>query len=420
MKIAFVAQPMDSILPPYQNSIGIFIYEIIKRLPKSYRIKVYAKDGKKYKYINKRPELNFKCINLWMDNLILRFLGRMLRPFCSKTGNDFFYSSVYYIGYILQIALDLRKNKIDVAHVFNFSQFVPVIRFFNPKIKIVLHMHCEWLTQLDYSLIKKRIQYADLIIGCSDYLTYKIMDKFPEASEKCGTIFNGVNINEFYIKNTQFEPEYKEIKKILFVGRISPEKGLHYLLDAFKKVANDISDIQLQIIGTKSQLPLSYILKLSENTKINELKKYYNGSLNNSYYLYLKQKIATLKLDKNVRFEGFVPYAQIVDYYKKATILVNPSLSESFGRSLIEAMSCGIPVIASRVGGMTEIIDSGTTGFLVDPGDISALSNAILMVLGNKIMRKKIAEEGRIKVTNLFTWEKCAGNLTSLYEAYCL
>ena len=70
----------------------------------------------------------------------------------------FFSSNFVALEYILPIALDLRRNQVDIVHLQNFSQFVPIIRAFNPRIKIVLHMRCEWLSLLDREMIEPRIQ----------------------------------------------------------------------------------------------------------------------------------------------------------------------------------------------------------------------------------------------------------------------
>ena len=83
-------------------------------------------------------------------------------------------------------------------HIINFSQLVPLVRFLNPKAKIVLHMECEWLTQLDPALIGPRLEKTDLIIGCSHFVTDKIRERFPHLADNCQTVHNAVDPDKFF------------------------------------------------------------------------------------------------------------------------------------------------------------------------------------------------------------------------------
>ena len=134
----------------------------------------------------------------------------------------------------------------------------------------------------------------------------------------------------------------------------------------------------------------------------------------------LKQAVVlavdTLGMEGHVSFCGLVPYSQVVSYYQNADILVNPSLSESFGRSLIEAMSCCVPVVATRAGGMPDVVGDGKTGLLVESNDPDGLAGAILQLLSDDELRSSMGQAGRRRVLELFTWEKLVENLSRNYE----
>jgi glycosyltransferase involved in cell wall biosynthesis len=95
---------------------------------------------------------------------------------------------------------------------------------------------------------------------------------------------------------------------------------------------------------------------------------------------------------------------------------VNPSLSEAFGMSLIEAMIYGLPVIASRVGGMTEIVDHEVTGLLVEPADPVALAQAICEVLANRHLQRAMGAAGRDRALERYSWHKSTDALFALFD----
>ncbi len=121
-------------------------------------------------------------------------------------------------------------------------------------------------------------------------------------------------------------------------------------------------------------------------------------------------------LANHVRFTGHIPHKNLPALYRSADVLVNPSLSEAFGMSLIEAMACGVPVIATRVGGMTEIVQHKKTGLLVDSGDVSALANAMKTILADEPALLEMGRAARARVEQCYTWEKVSGQVWQQYQ----
>ncbi len=293
-------------------------------------------------------------------------------------------------------------------------------------------MHCEWLSQFDYATIESRLECADLIVACSDHVTGKISNRFPHLAQRCRTIFNGVDVAKFIDKSSglrranklqadedhslsvkRSSEEQVESKKrtLLFVGRVSPEKGLHILLDAFKEVAQKFSDVILEIAGSETLAPREFVFGLSDGPNRLGLAEFYSGS----YLQKLKLRVSP-EIKDRVSFVGYVSHDELVVYYKRAEMVINPSLSEAFGMSLVEGMATGIPVIGARIGGMTSVIEEGKTGFLVKPNDPSALADAICYLLANNELRKSMGKAGRQRVLDLFSWEKVAESLELQYE----
>jgi starch synthase len=96
--------------------------------------------------------------------------------------------------------------------------------------------------------------------------------------------------------------------------------------------------------------------------------------------------------------------------------VVAPSLVESFGMPVAETMASGVPVVASRVGGLPELVIDGTTGLLVDPDNPAALSQAILRILDDRASAQAMGRAGRRRAEKLFAWEKIVETLLALYK----
>jgi spore coat protein SA len=408
MKIAFISQPFDAFIPPSMNSIGIWINEISRRMAQEHEVLVYGRRGiAQRKGIGENVTTNYVFtlpIRWWV-----RFETKVSSYFPAK--RPFYSSALYYPEFILPIALDLRRRKVDIVHLQNFSQFVPVIRAFNPDIKIALHMRCEWLTLLDYEMIDNRLNKVDRIFGVSDFITDAIRERFPQHAGKCDTVYTGIDINTFKpLKNETHQPEHNQ--EILYVGRITPEKGTHVLLEAFKQVAALFPKVHLNLVGAAQTLPKDRLVELSDEDVIKDLEVFYS---NGGYSKYLN-KILPDSLQDRVHFVGNVDYGRILDYYQQADILVNPSISEPFGRSLIEGNACGLPVIASQTGGMVELIQPGKNGLLVEPGNADDLAQAMISLLEDDPLLHKMGATGRQFVVDHFAWDKICVDLEKKYQ----
>lgn len=409
MKIAFVSQPWEYPLRDFQlGSIPTWTYEVAVRLAEKHDVTVYSRRGlsgkpvlsdRRVRYRNFFAPAFIKVINLFSK------FDDVKRPL--------FASRLYNLMYLTQVAIDLKRQQCDIVHIHNFSPFVPLVRALNPQIKIVLHMHCEWLTQLDTAIVEQRLRHVDLVVSCSDYITKKIRAKFPQFAHRCQTIYNGVNIEHFTPQSDRVKPSERQ-KRLLFVGRVSPEKGVHLLLEAWQKVVSYFPDVELEIVGPEAIAPLEYIVALSDEAKVQELARFYPAS-----YLAQLQQMIPAAVASQVKFTGFVPHSQLPARYLDADVLINPSLSEAFGMSLVEAMAMEVPTIAARVGGMPEVIAVGQTGLLFEANDVSGLAAAIVHLLSNSELRQTMGKAGRQRASNFFSWDRIAENTVGQYEKIC-
>jgi glycosyltransferase involved in cell wall biosynthesis len=278
-------------------------------------------------------------------------------------------------------------------------------------------MHAEWLTQLNRKMIEKRLKHADLIIGNSDFITNGIRNRFPQFAERCCTVHNGVDVDYFTSQASQNIPGKNDVKELLFLGRLSPEKGVHLLLDAFKKTVMRYPEVQLKLVGPFGSLGIQFFLALSDDPKISELKSFYKQN-----YILCLQRMLSSDIINNVCFTGPspVPRNQLPSLYANASLFIFPPIwNEPFGMPVLEAMAAGVPVISTLSGGIPEIVVDGETGLLVERGDASALVEAILRLLSDEELRKSMGKAARKRAVELFSWERVVENLLNQYKKIC-
>jgi glycosyltransferase involved in cell wall biosynthesis len=184
---------------------------------------------------------------------------------------------------------------------------------------------------------------------------------------------------------------------VLFVGRLTPHKGIDQLIRALPAGA------ALRIAGSTGHDP-------------HPPERDYPALLHR------------LAQDRDVTFLGPVPDSALPHLYRRAAVLALPSLdrtcygrhvpsSELLGLAALEAMASGTPVVASRIGGLAEVVVDGETGFLVEPGDVKALGDRLARVMSDRRLAARLGANARDLVMERFTWQACAKRCLAAYEA---
>lgn len=249
------------------------------------------------------------------------------------------------------------------------------------------------LCKLYYFVIgNDTLNISDKIIATSKYYAQN-STYLKKYFKELGIVPPGVdvlkfnlNVNKGYLKK-----KYGNHHFALFVGQLDKShihKGINYLLDAISLVKKEFENIVLLVVG-----------------KGDNIKNYKNYA----------QK---LSIEKNVIFTGFVPIDKLPEYYAGSNVTILPSLnnSEGFGMVLIEAGACGKPVIGTSVGGIPLVVSDQKTGLLVPPKDSEALAKAIIKILKDPKLAKKMGENGYKKAKENFTWEKQINTTKELIE----
>lgn len=411
MKIAFIFHPWDN--ADNGGAPGIWNYEVTRRLARSSDAIVYAHLFSSQKKLENCEGVEYRRFSpSYLDRGFLKY-PRVFFHGCNLK-RPVLFSYRYYFGYALKIASDLKKQKCDIAHLHTLPQFAPIIKSLNPGIRIILHMHGEELTQADRRMVDRKLRKVDSVIGCSEFVTEKIRHSYPWLDGRCQAIPMGVDPDHFCSGDNPSIARADNIKRLLYVGRVSPEKGLHVLLDAFQEVIKHHPQAQLEIVGSDWVMPPDQLVDLCDDPKLSDLKKFYSPN----YRSHLEEQLSPA-LSSHVFFRGHVRHDQVVDYYRNADVYISPSFYESLGMSTIEAMASGVPVIATPVGGVPEVVEDGKTGIMVPSGDSGALAVAILRLLADEELRLSLAKAARSRAIKLFSWDCICENLMLLYKKAC-
>lgn len=209
--------------------------------------------------------------------------------------------------------------------------------------------------------------------------------KVGATKEKIRIIPNGIKMERFV--NANLDDRGKSGPIVLYVGRISEDKGIECLLRAAPSVLRQFPNTEFLIVGEDY------------------------GYLNN-----LKSLVNSLGIEKSVIFTGRLTNRRLVDVYRSADVFVLPSELEAFGIVVIEAMASGVPIIVSNCGGMKNIVEDGMNGLIFDVGDARQLADKIRLLISDEELRSRLAENGRETVRERYTIEKVVDTLERLYE----
>jgi glycosyltransferase involved in cell wall biosynthesis len=412
MRVGLVTQPPDGVLPPRQNSIGLIMYNTAVELARHVDVSLV------YKRWSKDPEtrsfpFDLEAIDTPLDDLLGTLAGRYPR-WAGRLGlHDV---ADRFPDYARSVASRLGRRSCDVAHVMNYWQWCQTIR--RSGCAVVLEMQSEWLSQMEQRRVAAQLASADAVVGVSGHIVNLFQESFPGYRGVVATAYNGVDVETFRPAEGAAPPTSGpgSERRLLFVGRLSPEKGVHTLIEAFAQVARRVPDAVLDLAGPRTILPLRFLVGVSTDPVVQRLNVFYDGSVTTDYQRYLDDLIVRHGLTGRVRFLGPLPHLDLVARYQAATLVVNPSFSESFGISIVEGMATGVPVVGTRIGGMVETIVHGETGYLVDADQPDELALALCRVLENPAEGAAMGRRGRQRAVEQFSWAARARRLLDVYR----
>lgn len=267
-----------------------------------------------------------------------------------------------------------------------------------------------------------------LVLVPSAWLARAFLHFFPDLGDKICVLPNGVDTERFR-PNATGGAEHPP--RLLFVGRLSPEKGVHVAVAAFARLAPRHPALVLELVGEPGLMPYAYLACLPRTPALEDALAFYGRSIGARLYrelllrarAYLAPILAGLPppVRARVRIVGAIPHDRLPAIYRTATLLLAPSVwDEPFGMPVIEAMARGVPVVASDSGAFAELLDgpdSERAGVLVPKGDAQALAEAIEALLADPDRRRALGEAGRRRAVSRFAWPTVGQCLDARYRA---
>lgn len=229
------------------------------------------------------------------------------------------------------------------------------------------------------------------VIAISDQVRQHLIEDFKLDPSRVELIYNGIDLKKFraYSKEEVREQKIKlgldpDKKTIGHIGRLSSVKGQKFLVLAAERMISERQDVQFLIIGDGDQAPE------------------------------LKRLIRERNLEHSVFMRPSMPDTSLA--LSLMDVFCMPSLQEGLGLSILEAQAQGVPVVASRVGGIPSVVQDGVTGILCPPQDAEALCMDLLKILGDEALKNTMVQKAMAQVREKFSLDLMAGKTHSLYE----
>ncbi|MGA3059741.1 MAG: glycosyltransferase family 4 protein [Candidatus Bathyarchaeia archaeon] len=264
-------------------------------------------------------------------------------------------------------------RRCGIPTVLNIHGLVQLEHAFDPKVRPI-----SYLQLLNYS---NSSNLVDRIVVNSEYMKKRVAVSYRLNRDKIVVIPNGIDLREFKKNNAKIELDGDPA--ILSVGLVSFVKGFDILIRSTAMLKHKLPKMKVHFVGQAA-------------------KQYINLAKASG-------------LEDSIVFHGEVEHSMINRYYASADILVIASRTEGFSLALIEAMASGLPVVASNIGSLSEIISNGTNGILFQNENSVNLSNAIFELHQNPILRRHFSDNG-LKTSKKYDWKNIAEKYISLYR----
>jgi spore coat protein SA len=277
------------------------------------------------------------------------------------------------LAYSFRVLTQCRNQ--DLYYVHNEPLLALLLAWLYPG-SVILHMHNQHLeSPLVRPLMRLTLRRFKSILFVSEYVRNSAAKVYPQATVPFVSIYNGVDTLAFKAYTSY---QLANPPRVLYVGRLTEEKGVHILIDAALKLADRGIPIKLVLAGSS----------------------FFEGAPETPYIKDIQAAALPLR---------FVKHSELPAVFGSADIVVVPSVwQDPCPLVVLEAMACGRPIVATRVGGVPELLKDGYNGLLVDPLSAEELSSAIDKLVNSLHLREQLGRNARISVESALTWEQVA------------
>lgn len=280
-----------------------------------------------------------------------------------------------------RVVKELQKRNHELVQICSRPHFAQYVDQIDAPVSIVMHgePYSLW-----YDVVKPWGSTYELLEAFDQVITVGGTREVIEKRVSCSvaTVNPGVDTDIF----TPRDGEDTNNKGVLFVGRFVPAKNLELLVEAFSRIYDNHPRVKLVLVGDGPE-----------------------GDI-------IRREVKRQGIANQVSFAGYIPNNELPEVYRRATVVTLSSKSESYGMTLLEAMSCGVPVIAPDIGVIPEIVDDKKNGLVYPEGSVEELVNALDTILSDDKVQRTYAKAARKKAVDSFGWDKKQEKINYLYN----
>jgi glycosyltransferase involved in cell wall biosynthesis len=384
---------------PVWGGVGTYTVELIRHLPKNIDVHVVTP---------RRVSIGRSRISTCDYDFSEYFGDNVKIHFASKASDTFLYNGAFQFFCLRHVPELVKKEGIELVHSHTAHMPDLLLQFRRLNIQTVTTIHTTIRGQR-IGTIKSGVRFEDLessekltylmypflrlaetlyflkdryYLTVSDWMKEQMIKQYPRIGNLIRVVQNAVD-PELFCPNK----ERPQRDMVLFTGRLVAAKGIRFLIEAIPTVLREHPECLFTFIGAGNSLPYERRLK--------ELKV----------------------PEQNFAFLGYLKDAsKLIEYYRAQSVYVAPTLYENLPIRVLEAMACGVPVVASNVCGLPEIIQDGVNGFLISPGSVRELGEKISALLADPRMRRRMGMFARKIVLEKFDWNVNAMKVSGFYH----
>ncbi len=327
-----------------------------------------------------------------------KYMGRHIPIHMSRC-----YGLMFGVNPLTFLTRELAKTRVDILHAHSYvymtsNQAALVSRVTGRP--FILHIHGAMYTRpsemdrktsvelyvkekiYDRTLGRWTIDSADAIAAVSRFDLRQCREVFDVDEEKLHLLPNAVDPQEF----SPGSDEEPDPPVVTYIGRLEPWKGAGSFLEIARRVRRELPGTVFQIVGDGSMMG--------------------------------EMRASAGDLDGSVRFLGEVDHSRIADVLRSSSVLVLPSFIEGLPTVCLEALACGVPVVASETGGTSEVVIHGKTGFLCPAERPAEFADRVLTILRDPSLRRSMGRAGRALVEREHSWSRVAELTEGLYRQF--
>jgi glycosyltransferase involved in cell wall biosynthesis len=387
---------------PVWGGVGTYIVELVRHLPKNIETHVMTPQRFGFGKYGRFSTSDYDLSRYFGSNVHVHYI--------SRASETFFYNAKFQYACLKQVPKLVKEEHIDLIHSHTAHMPDLLLQFKKLRVPTMTTVHTtiegqrqgtknsgmkfgglessEKLTYLTYPFLRlaeviyfSRKRYYLMV---SDWMRDQVCKQYPKIDRSSIFVVHNSVDAEMFSPNKGKETGRRAV--VLFTGRLIAAKGIMYLVEAMPRVLREHPEALFVFIGAGNPFPYQRRLK---EIGVSE---------------------------KNFEFIGYLKEQRdMVDYYKASSVCVAPTLYENLPIRVLEAMACGVPVVASNVCAIPEVIDNGVNGILIQPGAVEGLSEAICLLLSDETLRKRMGDSARKTVLERFD---CGVNTLKTVEIY--